>query len=305
MIVSLGESLIDLIHGSDTAEPEARLGGSPYNVSIALARLGTPAGFVCPLSTDVYGQRLSKGLEENGVRRCVGQFVDAPTAIAEVFTNQDGHPHYVFHRDHTADRALSEHPPIQSLPSDIHALHFGSLVLAQEADWPAWRDAIVEAKGRGAYVAFDPNVRVSLIDDFDRYRERVEEAVELADLIKTSDEDLELLSPGCAPEQQIQDWHTPNRTLILTEGSKGAQAWTGPGYHATCRDIGTAEIVDTVGAGDTFQAALLAWMWHRNAFQLPLDSDHAHALLQFATKAAVLNCTRKGCQPPTLREIED
>ncbi|MEC9073060.1 MAG: PfkB family carbohydrate kinase, partial [Myxococcota bacterium] len=177
MIVSLGEALMDLIHGPGGAAPEARVGGSPYNVAIALSRLGVDAGFVCPFSTDDYGQRLARVLEEEGVRRCVEEWVEAPTATAEVFTDPSGHPSYVFRREGTADRALWERPPIDALPESLEVLHVGSLVLAQEGDWPAWREAIAAARSRGVFIAFDPNLRVALIDDMERYRSRLDEAV--------------------------------------------------------------------------------------------------------------------------------
>ena len=161
----MGEALIDLIHSPQTAEPEVRIGGSPFNVAIALARLGVKTGFICPLSTDDYGHRLAQSLLSNGVRQCVQDRIDRPTAVAEVFTDAVGHPTYTFHRDGTADRALEALPPIQALPKQIVALHFGSLVLAQATDWLAWKTAIIAARDRGAFIAFDPNLRTPLIDD--------------------------------------------------------------------------------------------------------------------------------------------
>ena len=303
MIVSLGEALIDLIHHSD-GNQEALIGGSPYNVSIALSRMGVDAGFVCPFSTDTHGEMLIQGLCNNQVQQCIQDPVSAPTATAEVFTNKDGHPRYVFHRERTADRALRERPPIEWLPDPLKALHFGSLVLAQEDDWPAWRAAIVHARKQGAFIAFDPNLRVKLIDDMDRYRSRLAEAIKLADLIKASDEDLELLTPGCNPEDEIQAWTSSKRTVVLTEGKRGAQIWTASGEHTTCRDTIKGPVVDTVGAGDTFQAALLAWHWHRDAFDAALTREDAGSLLAFATKAAGLNCMKPGCQPPRLAELQ-
>ena len=303
MIVSLGEALIDRIHAIDGAEPSTQIGGSPYNVAIALSRLEVAAGFVCPFSTDAYGDLLVAGLQTNKVHQCCGTRVDAPTAIAEVFRDASGHPRYVFHRDKTADRALLESPPKSALPDKLEALHFGSLVLAQEKDWPAWRDAIAHARSEGTFIAFDPNLRVKLIDDMDGYATRLEEAIALSDLIKASDEDLSLLEPNRNPAEHIQTWCAPGRTVVLTEGKAGAQLWTSSGVHAVFRDTPTGPIVDTVGAGDTFQAALLAWLSEHNAFRQALDPQMGHALLRFASHAAFLNCTQEGCQPPTLQQV--
>ena len=303
MILSLGEALIDLIHGPDGAEPRAQVGGSPFNVSIALSRMEIEAGFLCPISEDAYGEMLASSLESNGVELCVKTRTSEPTAIAEVRTDAAGHPSYVFHREGTADRALAKYPPAEALPRKIEALHFGSLVLAQEQDWPAWKEAIVRAKERGAFIAFDPNLRVLLIDDLDRYRERLVEAVALADLIKASDEDLSLLVPGCDPEEQIQSWCSPERLVVLTQGSLGARLWARDGEVLFAPAEAGAQIVDTVGAGDTFQAAILAWLSHHSGFNRSLEAAEAEELLAFANRAALLNCTKAGCQPPTLKEI--
>ena len=305
MIVSLGEALIDCIHDADSAEPRVVAGGSPYNVAIALSRLGCDAGFVCPISLDEHGQLLAEGLTRAGVTRCVTERVMAPTAVAEVFADQDGHPSYVFHREGSADRALDVCPPVAALPDPLVALHFGSLVLAQGADWPAWRRAIVEARRQGAFIAFDPNLRVALIDDMEAYRLRLEEAVQLADLVKASDEDMALLAPGCVPVEHIQRWCSPGRLVVLTEGALGAQCWTGAGVHVVCRPQHPVNVLDTVGAGDTFQAALLAWLAHRRRLGGALDKAEVGSLLAFATRAAGLNCTKVGCQPPTLAELTD
>ncbi len=306
MIVSLGEALIDLIHTPDQTKPIAKLGGSPFNVATALAKLDVPTGFVCPLSNDAHGQRLGAHLQRHGIQQCIADTVDAPTAIAEVFTDKNGHPRYEFHRDQTADRALSERPPNQSLPMHLDALHFGSLVLAQAADWPAWKDAIDRARQNGAFIAFDPNLRIDLIDNLATYRNRLEEAVDLCHLLKASDEDLMLLEPNQDPTSTIQRWCTTTRMVVLTEGKKGAQAWMSPGDdadHFTCTDTAKGPIVDTVGAGDTFQAALVAWLWHNEGFHRTLARSEANHMLQFATKAASLNCTKAGCHPPTLAEV--
>ena len=304
MIVSLGEALIDRIHGEDGTEPTTQIGGSPYNVAIALSRLELDAGFVCPLSSDAHGDLLFAGLQANGVHPCCSTRVEAPTAIAEVFRDENGHPRYVFHREKTADRALIERPPKSALPETLEALHFGSLVLAQEKDWPAWRDAIQHARSQGTFIAFDPNLRIKLIDDMAGYAKRLEEAIALSDLIKASDEDLSLLDPGCNPTEYIQTWCAPGRLVVLTEGKAGAQLWGSNGLHATFRDTPTGPIVDTVGAGDTFQAALLAWLSKHSAFSQVLRSETAHALLRFASHAAFLNCTQEGCQPPTLTQVQ-
>jgi len=303
MIVSLGESLIDRFHSSSGAPTDTRIGGSPYNVANALANLGVPSGYLCPISTDPFGDALAEGLQRYGTRQCVAERVAAPTAIADIRTNSKGHPQYTFHREGTADRALVEQPPTRSLPTNTHAVHFGSLTLAQQEDWPHWRAAIVAAKNNGAFVALDPNLRPALIDDLTAYAKRLEEAVALADWVKASDEDLKLLHPEMEPIETIQYWRGKGRTVVLTRGESGAQLWT-PDGGCIAHPAGTARsIADTVGAGDTYQAATLAWLWHHNALHTRLTESSANALMRFAATAAAINCERPGCQPPTHDEV--
>ena len=121
MILSVGEALIDLIHSPGRHEPRAQVGGSPLNVSVALARLDITSGFVCPISKDKYGQLIYAHLQQNNVQQCMTTLVDDPTAIAEVFTDSSGHPRYVFHRNETADRALHQSPPITAISAVGHA----------------------------------------------------------------------------------------------------------------------------------------------------------------------------------------
>ena len=156
-------------------------------------------------------------------------------------------------------------------------------------------------------IAFDPNIRLNLVDDFDALRVRLHEALELSDLVKASDEDLRLLHPQAAPEVVLAEWRERHgiRLAILTQGRHGAIAWTHagpvdcPGYELP------GPVVDTVGAGDTFQGAFLAWLARHGQLRTVLSREALATMLKFATKAAGLNCMRTGCQPPTLRDVTD
>ena len=301
----MGEALIDLIHRPDNDAPVAQVGGSPFNVAIAMARLGLDVGFICPISQDEFGDKLAEVLRRETVRQCVPDRADAPTAIAEVTTDVHGHPSYRFHRERTADRALAAHPPVEAVPEDVKALHFGSLVVAQGDDWPAWRAAVIKARDRGAFIALDVNVRPALIDDLDGYRQRVQEAAELAHLIKASDEDLMHLFPGSPPEDALRRWRSPSTVMVLTRGAEGCQLWTDGDTAASYRSIEQVQIVDTVGAGDTFQAALIAGFMGREGTVAELNQPEATALLRYAATSALINCSRAGCQPPTREEIAE
>lgn len=309
MIVSLGECLIDLIDdGTNSAGLptfRAQPGGSPFNTAIAVAKLGVPSGFICPISVDPFGTQLRRRLKESKVAICLAEPVDAPTALAVVSTDASGHPSYTFHRTGTADRALVPTTLLDALPDEIDILHFGSLTLANETDWAAWRNVVVHAKQAQVTISLDPNLRPALIDDMSRYRERLRDALQLADIVKVSDEDLALLSPGDQAVDLAQRWRDEFELdlLVLTEGSAGAQAWSASGAHAQCTTVISLPIVDTVGAGDTFQGALLTWLASETALPHSMKTDALDALLTFAVTAAGLNCLRAGCEPPTRGEV--
>ena len=299
----MGEALIDLIHGPDDDDPVAQVGGSPFNVAIAMARLGLDVGFICPISRDEFGDKLVEVLRREKIRQCIRERASAPTAIAEVTTDAHGHPSYRFHRDQTADRAMDAHPPVEAIPDEVEALHFGSLVLAQKGDWPAWRAAVTKARDRGAFIALDVNVRPALIDDLEDHRRRVQEAAELAHLIKASDEDLMHLFPETPPEDALKRWCRPSTVVVLTRGAEGCQLWTCDDTAASYRSQERVQIVDTVGAGDTFQAALIAGFLGRGGTVAELKQPEATELLRYAATSALLNCSRAGCQPPSREEV--
>ncbi len=305
MIVSVGEALVDRIHPHDGHQAVTQVGGSPFNVAIALSRLGTSSGLVCPLSKDRHGTMLRSALEAENVAILAPHSVEQPTAVAEVYTDDNGHPRYVFHREHTADRATAYLDPSHVLPPNPIALHFGSLTLAQGADWPAWRRIVQEAKARGAFIALDINVRRPLIDSMEHYIERVEEAISLSDLVKASTEDLELLWPHKSYEMILEDWSTRCQIPIITLGEDGAKARAENGLvvHASAPKS-TAPIMDTVGAGDTFQAACLAWLHLQGKVGALLSSTDIQHMMRFACTAARKNCERTGCDPPRLNELK-
>ena len=311
MIVSAGECLIDLVvqESDDPGMPlyRAQPGGSPFNVAIALASLGEVAGFLCPTSTDAFGHLLRRRLAASGVGLLCDTPIDEPTGLAVVSTDAQGHPTYAFHRDGTADRQLDALSLSQALPSSLEALHFGSLTLAQERDWHHWRAVVEAARAQGAWVSFDPNVRPRLIDNMDSYGERLNTALSLSDLIKVSEEDLEILFPGRAPEEVVHAWrerHRP-RLVVLTLGERGARGWTTDGREVTTTEVLPGPVVDTVGAGDTFQAGLISWLSGLGPANTSVDAPELEQGLRFATVAAGLNCQRSGCQPPSRQAISD
>ncbi len=300
MIISIGESLVDIFCGE---VPLTVPGGSPFNVAVAVSKLGAQSGFICPTSTDEHGVLLRRHLNESKVHHLSPEPVDAPTARAEVYTDAGGHPSYTFHRDKTADRTLIGESLAAALPSEFSCLHFGSLTLASRDDWTQWRRVVVRAKSLGVAVSLDPNIRTALIEDWPDYRRRLVDALTLADIVKVSDEDLRLLGES-NPIERVKEWKTQFelKLVALTMGGDGSHLWM-DGHHGRFKTLLPDPVVDTVGAGDTFQAALLVRYFelnlHRRAAQ-PSDLDE---VLSFAALAANLNCLSAGCAPPTAEQV--
>lgn len=300
-----GENLIDHVtsEGTETALP----GGSPFNVALALGRQGANVRYVSPISTDRWGDRLAEMLSASGVALTGGR-IDRPTTMARV-TIADGIPTYRFERDGTAERAVSVASLAESVGDDTMVLHSGSLALTDGHDAEVWAQALTNAHQEGRFVSIDPNVRLSVISDFPAYRERLFRIFQKIHLLKLSDEDLDGLFPDTDENAAIEALlgMTAARLVVLTRGREGASAWL-RGDRLDIPAPPVSELIDTVGAGDTFMATLLASL--ANAGQAATDhietieEREVQALLHRAATAAALNCARAGCSPPAGDEID-
>lgn len=321
MIVVAGESLIDFVHRPEVATEgprgplyEACPGGSPYNCAIALGRLGVETGFLCPLSDDSLGRLLAGRLEESGVAPLQADPVGAPTSLAVVSLSPEGSASYSFYREGTADRQLEPAALTSALPDSIEAFQIGSLALIENSDGPAWSAALEAAAARGALISIDPNVRTRLIGDYEDYRIRLMAMLAKADMIKASDEDLDYLYPGLSPEDAIRRAMDEEdiALTVLTRGAEGATVFTATGLQvsAPARSFTgqSAAQGDTIGAGDSFQAGLLAWLSHNDRLSrsglTTLGEEQLTGMLAFAGTVAGLNCAQTGCNPPRLPEVE-
>lgn len=319
MIVVAGESLIDFVHRPEVATEgprgplyEACPGGSPYNCAIALGRLQVATGFLCPLSDDSLGRLLAGRLEDSNVTALQSDPVAAPTSLAVVSLSPEGSASYSFYREGTADRQLDPADLAAALPDDIEAFQIGSLALIEQADGPAWSATLEAAAERGAMISIDPNVRNRLIGDYEDYRARLMAMLAKADMIKASDEDLDYLYPGLSPEDAIRRvMEEQEITLtVLTRGAEGATAFTAAGLQVPmpARSFAGDGKGDTIGAGDSFQAGLLAWLSRNGALSRSgleaLEDAQLAAMLTFASTVAGLNCAQTGCNPPRLTEVE-
>lgn len=311
MYLVCGEALFDVFSAPADADSnritlEAVAGGSPFNVAIGLARLGAPVALLGGISTDHFGQRLRKLLESEGVDPSHLIDFEAPTTLAMVALSASGAPAYSFRGEGCADRLVTQ-SHLQPLSDDIRGIHFGSYSLVT----PPIADALLALLGNEQarrLISLDPNIRLNVEPNLERWRERVEAFAAHAHMIKVSDEDLALLYPGVAPESIAKRWLTERaEVVVLTRGSQGAELFSRRHgqFYAAAR---TVTVRDTVGAGDTFQAALLTYL-HEHQLDTPqalatVDSSQLEQLLKFATAAAAITCSRRGPDLPHRYEID-
>ncbi len=306
MIVVSGEALMDVFAAGHTPTGlmlDARIGGSPLNVAIGLARLAQPVAFFGALSSGFLGDRLLAALQAEGIDTACTARVDAPTTLGLVGLDARGVPSYAFYGTGAADRLL----PMTTLAAvpPAPAFHFGSYAMVVEPV-AATQRALVERECRRSVIAYDPNIRLNVESDLARWRQTLQWMLPRTDVLKVSDEDLGLLYPGTDAGQLATQWLAAGVALVVvTRGSAGAWAWTASS-HVTAAPV-PVEVVDTVGAGDTFQAALLAALAEcgllskRALARLPRDAL-AHAL-GFASQAAAITCSRRGADLPRRAEL--
>lgn len=314
MILCCGEALIDFVPLPDGEGYKPCPGGSVYNIAVGLGRLSTPAGFFCKISTDFFGDQLLDYLNETGVDTTLCPRSADPTTLAFVsLPGQGEEPRFMFYANDSADRLLTaEELPV--LPEAIKVLHFGSISLVMEPGATALETLMHRESGR-RLISLDPNVRSGLITDQEAYRPRFEAWVSLVDIIKLSRADFNYIYPDQDLEETIAGWFMKGISLcIVTMGGDGSAGYTAAGTTAfapTPRvEVARADTVsDTVGAGDTFLAAALSYLDQKGILdqreQLrTLPTTELTDLLTYANRAAAINCSRQGANPPYKHEID-
>ncbi|MDT0610744.1 carbohydrate kinase family protein [Streptomyces lancefieldiae] len=300
MIVVAGEALIDLVPQGTGALAALRpaLGGGPYNTAVALGRLGSPTAFCSRVSSDAFGEALLDRLRATGVDVSPVQRGAEPTTLAVASVGADGSAAYSFYVEGTADRLFTVPT---ALPSGTRAVSFGTCSLVLEPGASAYEELLRETAARGVFTALDPNIRAGLIPDADAYRARFKSWLPSVSLLKLSAEDAEWL--GGTP----QEWLAAGPSaVVVTRGGAGLTAYTRDGgeYAVPGR---RAEVVDTIGAGDTVNAALLHGLAVRDALGeeavTALGPEGWAGLLDFAARAAAITCSRAGAEPPYAHEM--
>ncbi len=306
MIISCGEALIDFLprsgaEGSPLYQPAT--GGSPMNVAVAIARLEVKAGFFGGLSTDFFGDMLRQALAESGVDLSFVATVPRPTTLAFVNLSQ-GDARYAFFDEGSAGRMLTE-ADLPAFPKSVTGLHFGSFSLAAEPCGSAL-EALMQREHQDRVISLDPNIRPTLVHNRDGFLARLDRLVAMVDIARLSGEDLAWIAPDTSFETLGRRWLDRGaKAVILTRGAEGATAITAT--HAVSVPGIRTQVVDTVGAGDTFTAGMLARLDTLGLLTKPaiakLDRDQLTDVLTFATKAAAITVSRAGANPPWLKEI--
>jgi len=311
MYLVCGEALFDFFSEDDTGGRASRVnfqaiaGGSPFNVAVGLRRLGVDAALLAGLSTDYLGRRLLQVLRDEGVGEDYLLDVPAPTTLAMVAVGADGSPQYSFRGEGCADRQLRQ-ADLPELGSRVRGLHVGSFSLVVQPIGDTLL-ALVRRESGKRLISLDPNVRLNPQPDIALWRERIATLAAYADLIKVSDEDLGLLYPGQAPQGVIDGWLRQRCQLVfLTRGGQGATVFS-RAHGQWSVPTPKVDVVDTVGAGDTFQAALIAWLTEQRLDSVEglqgLSKAQIDSMLGFAVSAAAVTCSRTGPDLPYRHQL--
>ena len=302
MLLSCGDALIDFVPVKATDGRDAFMpvvGGSCLNVAVAMARLDAPAGLAGGISTDLFGTMIAEhALRSNVDLRYVIRSSDETTLAFVRFLA--GEPHYVFYDEMTAARRWTYRAG--SIPfAVVDAIHVGSTTLISHAVSTETLAMLAEARG-SATISFDPNCRPTLVRDKADYIRRMEDFLARADIIRMSDADFEFLfrstDYGAKAATLIESGAT---LVIVTRGERGVLAWH---RHAGYIEVTAprVDVVDTIGAGDTFQGALLVALREMQAIAaqdlVALDITKLRKALTFAVTCAAVTCSRAGADPP-------
>lgn len=306
MILCAGEALIDMLprtlpDGSAVFAPVA--GGAVFNTSVALGRLGADVGLVTGLSRDLFGEVLMNALAASDVDSELAVLSDRPTTLAFV-TLTDGHARYAFYDENTAGRMLEPEDMPDPGP-EVDTLFFGGISLAVEPCATAYEALCLHA-ATGRVVMLDPNIRPGFIRDEASFRARIDRMLAVSDIVKVSDEDLDwLLGPGELAANAAALRARGPSVICVTRGADGVEAHTAHGITHVAANAVT--VVDTVGAGDTFNAGFLAGLAEAGALAKTrigdLDSDTLRAALDLGVRAAAITVSRAGANPPFRDEL--
>jgi fructokinase len=305
MVVVCGEGLIDRTPRGDLP------GGGPFNTARALARLGVPTQFLGHLSSDALGRQLRDLLEADGADLSLTSFGNEPTTLAIAEVDREGHAAYRFVIDGTSAPNLTQQMLPPSLATPVRALHVGTLGLVLEP-MASTIAALVNREHDQRLVMVDPNIRPFLLPDFPPPlagegrvgANRLDRVISQSTIVKASDADMAWLYPGLDLRAGARALLSRGpRLVVVTLGADGAFGVSAEDYVQV--PAPAVEVIDTIGAGDAFGAALLAWLHNHDRLRrdLRLSSEELRDALTFACLVASITCTRAGADPPRRKDL--
>jgi fructokinase len=306
VVAVIGEAVADAFPSATTGEGlelRVRPGGGPANTAVALARLGVPTRFLGRLSNGLLGRLLRDHLAASGVDLSASVIADGTASLAIAAVDAEGRTTYDFYLRGATDWEWSAAELDNARVAGAAGVHAGSLALALEPGGPLIEQLLATARA-AATVSIDPNVRPGIVP-VDTYRAAIGRWSRLADIIRLSDEDLAVLRPDGDFDRACAQWHEAGvRLVVLTRGGDGAIA----SLDGTRVEVPAVRvtIVDTVGAGDTFTAGLLRWLWHHGHLAARLAGtkpDDVAQAMSFAADLAARTCGVQGADPPWARDL--
>ncbi|HWK65321.1 MAG TPA: carbohydrate kinase [Rhizobiaceae bacterium] len=306
MILCCGEALIDMLPRQSTQGEPAFApypGGAVFNSAIALGRLGIRTEFFSGLSSDLFGQQIREVLASSNVGSRYAAVSALPTTLAFVRL-VDGHATYTFYDENTAGRMLNE-ADLPMLGDDIEAMLFGAISLIPEPSGSAY-EALMRREHKTRVTMLDPNIRPGFISDRDGHRARMRRMIGMADIVKLSDDDLAWFGETGSHDEIAARWLEEGpKLVIITSGAKGAEGYTK--QHKISVASQRVSVVDTVGAGDTFNAGVLASLDEQGLLSKgaldELSAQHLRAALSLGARAAAVTVSRAGANPPWRHEL--
>lgn len=298
-ILIAGEALTDIVVDADGARRE-HPGGSPLNVAVALSRLGHDAHLLTAIGDDARGDAIRAHLDESGVQLTPASVRPGRTSTAEAVLDAHGAATYTF--DLTWD------PDTAELPETPDAVHTSSIAAVLEPGATTLSALLRSARGSST-ISYDPNARPTLMGAPEDVRARIEENIALSDVVKASDEDVAWLYGTEDVEDVAASWRDLGPCLtVLTRGGDGAVAFSASGRVQVAPV--QVEVVDTVGAGDTFSAGILDALAakgllgaDRREMLAAIPSDDLATVLRRAAALSAITVSRAGANPPWSHEL--
>jgi fructokinase len=309
MILCCGEALIDMIptptqSGLEGFVPHS--GGAIFNTAIGLGRLGVQTGMLSGVSDDLFGQQLVTSLKASHVDTSLLIRSERPSTLAFVQLT-DGQATYTFFDENSAGGMITGRE-LPDIPPDVTALYFGGISLCAEPAADTYL-GLAEKVNVDRVIMLDPNIRPSFINNIETYRARLEKFISLADIVKVSDEDLNWILPGSQSFAEKLDLvlKAGPSIVILTRGRNGASAIFRDGSEISVA-AANVDVVDTVGAGDSFNSGMLAKLAEMGQLTkdalISLEPEQFYTALRFAAKVAAVTVSRSGANPPWAHELD-